>query len=48
MFDTVIDNLVDERGREVVFGTSLVEIVEVSADMNGSLFFVNMDGVGHP
>jgi hypothetical protein len=48
MAGTVIDNLVDERCREVVFGTSMIEIVKVSADVNGALFFVNRDGVGDP
>jgi hypothetical protein len=45
---TVIDNLVDERGWKVVFGTSMVEIVKVGADVNSALFFVNGDGVGNP
>jgi hypothetical protein len=45
---TVIDNLVDERGWEVVFGTSMIEIMKVSADANSALFFVNRDGVGDP
>jgi hypothetical protein len=48
MADTIIDNLVDERGWKVVFGTSMVEIVKVSADMNSALFLVNGDGVGDP
>jgi hypothetical protein len=41
----VIDNLVDERGWKVVFGTSMVEIAKVGADANSALFFVNMDGI---
>jgi hypothetical protein len=45
---TVIDYLVDKRGWEVVFGTSIVEIMKVCADVNSSLFFVNGDGVGDP
>jgi hypothetical protein len=45
---TIIDNLVDERGWKVVFGTSMVEIMKVSADANSALFFVNGDGVGNP
>jgi hypothetical protein len=48
MVDTIIDNLVDERGWEVVFGTSMVEITKVCADTNSALFFVNRDGVGDP
>jgi hypothetical protein len=48
MVGTIIDDLVDERGWEVVFGTSMVEIVKVCADVNSSLFFVNGDGVGDP
>jgi len=46
--DTVIDNLVDERGWKVVFGTSMVEIMKVGADTNNAIFFVNKDGVGNP
>jgi hypothetical protein len=45
---TIIDYLVDERGWEVVFGTSMVEVMKVCADMNSSMFFVNGDGVGDP
>jgi hypothetical protein len=48
MSDTLIDNLVDESGWEVVFGTSMVEIAKVSANANSALFFVNGDGVGNP
>jgi hypothetical protein len=44
----VIDNLVDERNWKVVFGTNMVEIMKVGADMNNTLFFVNGDGVGNP
>jgi hypothetical protein len=48
MASTIIDDLVDERGWEVVFGTSMVEIMKVSKDANSFLFFVNRDGVGDP
>jgi hypothetical protein len=48
MDDTVIDNLVDERGWKIVFGTSVVEIAKVNADANSSLFLVNGDEVGDP
>jgi hypothetical protein len=44
----VIDNLVDERHWEVVFGTSMIDIVKVSADANSAMFFVSGDGVGDP
>jgi hypothetical protein len=44
--DTIIDDLVDERGWKFVFGTSVVEITKVYADVNSALFFVNGDGVG--
>jgi hypothetical protein len=46
--DTIINNLVNKRGWEVVLGTSMVEIVKVDADANNALFFVNRDGVGNP
>jgi hypothetical protein len=45
---TIIENLVDERGWKVVFGTTMVEIVKVGVDANNALFFVNRDGVGNP
>jgi hypothetical protein len=45
---TFIDNLVNERGREIVFGTSMIEITKVSANVNSALFCVNRDGVGDP
>jgi hypothetical protein len=43
----VIDDLVNDRGREVVFGTSVIEIVKVNADANSALFFVDRDEVGN-
>ena len=48
MVGTVINNLVDERCWEVVFGTSMIEIMKFGADVNSALFFVNGDGVGDP
>ena len=45
---TIIDYLVNERGWEVIFGTSMVEIVKVCANTNSALFFVNRDRVGDP
>jgi hypothetical protein len=46
--NTIIDNLVDERCWEVVFGTSMIDIMKVGADANSALLFVNMEGVGDP
>jgi hypothetical protein len=48
MAETVIDNLVDEMGWKVVFGTSMVEILKVSADTNSAMFLVNGHEVGDP
>ena len=48
MAGTIINNLIDEMGWEVVFGTSMVEIAKVGAYANNALFFVNGDGVGNP
>jgi hypothetical protein len=48
MVSTIIDNLVDERGWKVVFGTSMVEIAKVSENVSSSLFLVNKDKVGDP
>lgn len=48
MTDASIDNLIDERSREVVFETCLVEILEVGAYPNGTMLFVNRDRVRYP
>jgi hypothetical protein len=39
---------IDEGGRKVVLGTYLVEVSEVSANTNGSMFFVDGKGVRDP
>jgi hypothetical protein len=39
--DTMIDNLVDERCWKVVFGTSMVKITKVCADVNSAIFIFN-------
>jgi hypothetical protein len=48
MTDASIDNLIDERSREVFFETCLVEILEVGAYPNGTMLFVNRDRVRYP
>jgi hypothetical protein len=45
---TIVDNLIDEGGRKVVFGTSFVDIPIINAYMNGALFLVNRDKIGNP
>jgi hypothetical protein len=44
----IADTIIDERGWEFVFGTSVVEVAKFCADANSSLFFVNGDWVGDP
>ena len=44
----VIDNLIDERGRKVVFWTSFVDIPIINTYMNGALFLVTWDKIGNP
>jgi hypothetical protein len=44
----VVDNLMDERRRKVVFGTCVIEIVKVYANMDSALFFVDGYRVGNP
>ena len=39
--DAIIDNLIDERGRKVVFWTSFIDIPIINAYRNGDLFLVN-------
>jgi hypothetical protein len=48
MAGAIIDNMVDERHREVVLGTCVIEIVKVGANAYRSLFFVDGNRVGNP
>jgi hypothetical protein len=43
----IIDNLIDEGGREVVFGTSFVDIPIINVYMNCALFLVDRDKIGN-
>jgi len=45
---TLVNDLVNERCGEVVFGTSFVHVVKVCADTDGSLFLENGNWVGYP
>ena len=45
---TLVNDLVNEWCGEVVFGTSLVQVVKVRADMDGALFLENGNWVGDP
>jgi hypothetical protein len=44
----IVDNLIDERRWEVIFGTCIVEIAKVGTDMNRALFFVDGYRVRNP
>jgi hypothetical protein len=46
--DAIVDNLIDEGGRKVVFGTSFVDIPIINTYTNGSLLLVNRDKIGNP
>ena len=48
MFGTCIDNLINEGCWEVVFGTHPVEVVEVCANANGTLFFIHGNRIRNP
>ena len=41
MYSACIDNLIDEGCWEVVFGTCPIEIVEVCAKVDGTLFLIH-------
>ena len=41
MSSACIDDLVNEQSGEVVFGTCPIKIVEVYANVNGTLFFIH-------
>ena len=45
MSSACIDDLVDERGGEVVFGTCPSEIAKVCANTNGTLFFIHVNRI---
>ena len=45
---TLVNDLVNERCGEVVFGTSFVQVAKVRVDTNGALFLENGNGVRHP
>jgi hypothetical protein len=48
MVGVVVDNLIDEGRWEVVFGTCMIEITKVGANVDSALFFVNGYRVGNP
>ena len=48
MFNACIDDLVDEQGGEVVFGTCPIKIMEVYAKVNGTLFFIHGNMIRNP
>ena len=48
MSNACINDLVDERGGEVVFGTCPIKIVEVCANVNGTLFFIHGNKIRNP
>jgi hypothetical protein len=48
MARAVVDNLIDKRRWEVVFGTCMIEITKVCANADSALFFVNGNRVGNP
>ena len=48
MAGAIVDNLIDERRWEVVFWTSVIEIVKVGANADGALFLVDGYSVGNP
>ena len=48
MFGACIDNLNNEWCWEFVFGKHPIEIVEVYADVNGTLFFIHGNRIRNP
>ena len=48
MSGACINNLIDEGCWEVVFGTHPIEIVEVCANTNGTLFFIHGNRIRNP
>ena len=48
MSGACIDYLIDEGCWEVVFGTRPIDIVEVYANTNGTLFFIHRNSIRNP
>ena len=48
MSSACIDDLIDEGCWEVVFGTCPIEVAEVCANMNGTLFFIHRNRIRNP
>ena len=48
MSGTVINDLVNDRSGKIVLWTWQVQIIKVSIDMNGTLFFINGNRIGNP
>ena len=48
MFGTCVDDLIDERCGEVVFGTCPIEVTEVCANKNGTIFFIHGNRIRNP
>ena len=48
MSGAYIDDLVDERCEEVVFGTCRIEIMKVYTNVNGTLFFIHRNRIRNP
>jgi hypothetical protein len=44
----VVDNLIDERHWKVVFGTGVIKIAKVHANLDSVLFLFNGYRVGNP
>jgi hypothetical protein len=47
-FGAIVDNLIDEGCRKVVFGTRFVDIPIINAYMNCALFLIDRDKIGNP
>ena len=48
MSSACIDDLIDEGCGEVVFGTRPIEVVEVYANADGTLFFIHGNRIRNP
>ena len=48
MSNACINDLIDEGCGQVVFGTCPIEVTEVCANVNGTLFFVHRNRIRNP
>jgi hypothetical protein len=45
---TLVENMIDQRCREVIFRTILIQVMKIHAYVYGSFLFIHMNEIGYP